>query len=118
MAKLMIEIYGGLDAKTCEGFLRFISSLASADGQRLCAWLDGQPSGPSGPARRRASRSASPAAKKAKQTPAISGRKNIGLSASAALQSSLESRLRTRLSTDGSTEFALTWKTKATPSGR
>jgi len=39
-------------------------------------------------------------------------------SRSAALQSSLESRLREQLATGGSTLFALTWRRKATPSGR
>lgn len=39
-------------------------------------------------------------------------------SRSAALQSCLESRLRARLDSAGSTLYALTWKERATPSGR
>ena len=49
---------------------------------------------------------------------AIFGQRGIASSASAALQSSLVSRLKQRLDTAGSTLFAMTWKQKATPSGR
>ena len=49
---------------------------------------------------------------------AIFGQRGVASSASAALQSSLVSRLKQRLDTAGSTLFAMTWKQKATPSGR
>lgn len=50
-------------------------------------------------------------------TTATSGQHGFTSSASAALQSSLASRLRARLASRGSILFALTWKTRATPSG-
>jgi hypothetical protein len=46
------------------------------------------------------------------------GRRGIGSSASAALQSSLESRLRARTQSLGSTLYKMTWKPWVTPSGR
>lgn len=71
-----------------------------------------------GPALAPASPSAPPANSKASKTIATYGRIGLGSSASAPLQRSLESRLRARLDLDGSIEFALTWKAKATPLGR
>ena len=50
--------------------------------------------------------------------PAIFGQRGFASSASADLTQSLVSRLKARLPTDGSTLFAMTWKEKATPSGR
>jgi hypothetical protein len=47
-----------------------------------------------------------------------SGRTGITSSASVALQSSLESKLRQRTASVGSTLYQLTWKPRATPSGR
>jgi hypothetical protein len=71
-----------------------------------------------GPAPAPASPSRPPASGKATATNVTCGRSGSSLSASAALQRSLENRLRVRLDTDGSMEYALTWKAKATPSGR
>ncbi len=51
-------------------------------------------------------------------TSATSGPNGSGSYASACLQSSLASRLRARLDSRGSTLFRLTWKERATPSGR
>jgi hypothetical protein len=47
-----------------------------------------------------------------------SGRTGITSSASASLQSSLESKLRVKTASVGSTLYQLTWKPRATPSGR
>lgn len=47
-----------------------------------------------------------------------SGRTGITSSASASLQSSLESKLRAKTASVGSTLYQLTWKPRATPSGR
>lgn len=46
------------------------------------------------------------------------GRTSTGLSASAALQSSLENRLRAKTASLGSTLYKLTWKERVTPAGR
>lgn len=46
------------------------------------------------------------------------GRTSTGSSSSAALQSSLASRLRAKTASLGSTLYKLTWKERATPSGR
>lgn len=51
-------------------------------------------------------------------TSGISGRTSITSSESAALTSSLESRLRAKTDWLGSTLYTLTWKERATPSGR
>jgi len=51
-------------------------------------------------------------------TSVTSGPSSIGSSASAALQSCLENRLRARTASLGSTLYSLTWKHRATPSGR
>jgi hypothetical protein len=51
-------------------------------------------------------------------TSGISGLTSTGSLASAALQSSLASRLQARTASLGSTLYKLTWKERATPSGR
>lgn len=51
-------------------------------------------------------------------TSGISGPRGFTSSASAALSRSMESRLRARTASLGSTLFTLTWKQRATPSGR
>ena len=61
--------------------------------------------------------SVSPGANAAQATSGTYGRKCVGLSLSAALQSSLESRLQARADVTGSPEYALTWKHWAMPSG-
>ena len=49
---------------------------------------------------------------------AIFGQRGFGSSASAALSLSLVNKLRVRMASHGSTLFRLTWKERATPSGR
>ena len=68
---------------------------------------------------------AAPASPSRRQAPKLGatiratfGRRGFSSSASADLTQSLVSRLKARLVTDGSTLFAMTWKEKATPSGR
>ena len=95
-----------------------ISSQASASGPTPCGLQDGQTTDLSGQAPAPASRSAPRARAKGSMTSAISGPSSIGSSPSAALQSSLESRLRARTASAGSTLYSLTWKHRATPSGR
>lgn len=99
----------------CDGciFLR-----ASGDGTMPCALQDGQTTEKSGPAPAHAKVSPARAKAKASTTPGISGPRCSGSSASAALASFLENRLRRLLDTDGSMEYSLTWKGKATPAGR
>lgn len=92
---------------------------ASASGATRFGSRAFQMSFPFGPEAVRVSRSRSPAsAALAKTTSATSGPSGSGSSASAALQSSLESRLRAAMGSTGSTLFALTWRERATPSGR
>jgi hypothetical protein len=66
----------------------------------------------------RASLSAAQVAEAGLMMSGTSGRTGITSSASASLQSSLESRLRQRTASVGSTLYQLTWKPRATPSGR
>ena len=104
--------------KTSGGTRNVTSSPASASGPTPCASPDGPTTEKSGPAPARASRSAPPDSAAASMTPAIYGPTSSASLASAALQSSLESRLRARTASVGSTLYTLTWKTRATPSGR
>jgi hypothetical protein len=106
------------DLPTCEGSSSVISSPASAAGVTPCDSLGGLTSEPSGPGAVRVSRSRVPAPKLAGTIRATFGLRGSSSSASAALSSSLVNRLKARLPTDGSTVFAMTWKQKATPSGR
>ena len=94
------------------------SSPESADGTSPCDWLTGQPSDSSGLAAVLANRSASQDAVPESLTSATCGPRGSVSSASAALASSLVSRLKQQSATAGSTLFKLTWKKKATPSGR
>jgi hypothetical protein len=66
----------------------------------------------------RASLSAAQVAEAGLMMSGTSGRTGTTSSASASLQSSLESRLRQRTASVGSTLYQLTWKPRATPSGR
>lgn len=84
---------------------------------RSSSWA-GQMSFPFGRGAVPASHSASPDVEAGPATSATSGLHGSGSSASAALRSSLASRLRALLDSRGSTLFRLTWKEKATPSGR
>jgi hypothetical protein len=73
---------------------------------------------PSGPALVRASLSARQAKAAGLMTSGTYGPPSTGSSASVDLTSSLGSRLKAQLQGCGSTLFRLTWKEKATPSGR
>ncbi len=95
-----------------------ISSPVSVGGATPCASPDGLTTGPSGPVPVHASLSARQAKAMGLTTSGTYGRTGSGSSRSAALASFLASRLNARLSTAGSTLFNLTWKEKATPSGR
>lgn len=66
----------------------------------------------------RASLSAAQVAEAGLMMSGTSGRTGITSSASASLQSSLESKLRQKTASVGSTLYQLTWKPRATPSGR
>ena len=90
----------------------------SASGPTPSVSPDGPTTGPSGPAPVPASPSAPPEREQGLPTTGTSGLSSTASSQSAALQSSLESRLRARTASSGSTLYALTWKDRATPSGR
>lgn len=107
-----------LSLTTFQPSLEPTSSPASADGALPSNSPDGQTTCQCGPGPAPASRSRPRARKQASPTTGISGQHGSASSASAALQSSLESRLRQDLHSTGSTLFALTWREKATPSGR
>ena len=94
------------------------SSPASESGPTPCAAPDGQTIDLFGPAPVRANRSAPPAKASGIKTSATYGRHGRGSSASADLSASLANRLQAATALLGSTLFALTWKTRATPSGR
>lgn len=86
-------------------------------GNSPCSSPDGPATESVGPVPARANRTRRRASAKATPTPATCGPCSPGSSASAALQQSLESRLRALFGSGGSTEYAQTWKRKATPSG-
>lgn len=94
-----------------------ISLLASAAGPTPAVLPDGPTSAPSGPARARASRSASRDGAAAPATHGICGPTSFASSVPPGPLSSWESRLRARLATVGSTEFSLIWRAKTTPAG-
>jgi hypothetical protein len=94
------------------------SSPESASGPTPSVSQDGPTTGPSGLARALVSPSAPPEKEPDLPMSATSGPSSTGSSASAVLQSSLESRLRARTASLGSTLYSLTWKHRATPSGR
>jgi len=93
-------------------------SPASESGATPSASLAGPTTDPSGPEAVLASPSPLPESAEGSTTSATSGPRGSVSSASAALQSSLESRLRARTASLGSTLYTLTWKVRATPSGR
>lgn len=94
-----------------------ISSPASEGGPMPPAPPDGPTTEKSGPARRRASRSRSPAKAKPRLTIGICGPTCFDSSVPDGPLSLWESRLRRRLARIGSTESALTWKASVTPAG-
>ena len=79
---------------------------------------DGPTTGPSGQAHRLGSLSAQQAKDLGLLTSGTYGRRSSISSMSAALTRSLESRLRARTRSLGSTMYGMTWKERATPSGR
>ncbi len=97
---------------------RRISSPGSGRGRTLSVSPDGRTIYLSGPVAAPVRDGAMPAAKKASTTSATSGQSGSGSSASAALARSLANRLQASLHSLGSTLFRLTWKERATPSGR
>ncbi len=103
---------------TSEATGNAISSPGSECGATRCAVPDGKTIEKSGPALAPASLSPRQAEVLGSLTSGTYGRTSTILSASAALQSLLESRLRARMGLDGSTLYRLTWKARATPSGR
>ena len=98
--------------------LNATSSQGSAAGATRCGLPVGPTTAPCGPDPALASLSARQAEEQGRLTSGISGRTGTISSASADLQSSLASRLRARTALGGSTLYALTWKDRATPSGR
>ena len=94
------------------------SSPASESGVTLSDKPDGPTIGPSGQGVVRASLSARQAKEAGLMTSDTSGRRGIGLLASDALAWSLVSKLRVETDLLGSTLYELTWKQRATPSGR
>lgn len=95
-----------------------IFSPESACGAMPCGRPDGPTHGVFGPDRAPASHLAQQGKGSERQTLVTSGLSGPLSSGSADLQSCLVSRLRMRFVTDGSTLFAMTWKTWVTPSGR
>jgi hypothetical protein len=103
---------------TFEDIHNVTSSPESADGATRSDSLAGPTTPPAGLEAALVRASRRPEKVRALMTLATSGHYGAASSESAALQSSLESRLRLRSATAGSTLWRLTWKDKATPSGR
>ena len=103
---------------TSEDTPKSTSLPALADGALQPGSQDGRTTDLSGPAPALASPSAEQDAAQGPLTPDTSGPRCIGSSESAALQSWLANRLQAGLDLSGSTEYALTWKTRVTPAGR
>src|SRR5581483_7824610 len=114
----MSEVFPTYNLTTCEATPSVISLQVLRDGLSLCNSPDGPQIDLFGPALVPASPTAQPESVKATPTSATCGLSSSVSSASAALQQSLENRLRRQLSLDGSIEYSLTWKVKATPAGR
>src|SRR5690606_7038921 len=94
------------------------SSPESADGRSRPVSQDGPMTASFGPARRRASRSASRESGEARTMSGICGPTCFDSPVPDGPLFSWESRLRQRLARIGSTECLLTWKASATPAGR
>jgi len=118
MEPLTQEASPTYDPPTSTGLTSATSSPGSGDGPSPSGSQDGQTHAQCGLGVAPASPSPSPESRAERPTSAISGQFGKGSSASAGLQSSLASRLRLRSATAGSTLWRLTWKDKATPSGR
>ncbi len=103
---------------TSEATTNAISSPGSASGLTPCGAQAGPIASQSGQVPARASLSARQAKAQGLLTSGISGQLGTISSKSAALQSSLASRLQAKTALVGSTLYNLTWKHRATPSGR
>src|SRR5690554_2247504 len=97
---------------------RSISTQASASGATRSEPPGGPTTGPSGPSANPVSLSARQAKEAGLLTSGTYDPQPTISSASAALQSALASRLRARTALVGSILYKLTWKERATPSGR
>lgn len=118
MAKSMNGQSRLFDLTTSEGSVSATSSPASVDGVTRSDSPAGLTIKACGPEVARANRSAQRVKAIAPTIRATFGQSGFASSASADLTSSLVNRLKQRLPTGGSTVFAMTWKQKATPSGR
>jgi hypothetical protein len=114
----MSDQFSMFDLPTWPGLRNAISSQASADGPTHCGLPDGPMIGQSGRDRALVSRLALQGRGKHLTTKDTFGQFGPASSASAALQSSLANKLQASLGCNGSTLYRLTWKQKATPSGR
>jgi hypothetical protein len=114
----MSETLETLPPETFEGLPSAISSRGLESGATPCALPVGPTTDLFGPAPVRANLSARQAQAQGLLMSGTSGPLGTISSASAALQSSLGSRLQARMPYDGLTLFRLTWKERATPSGR
>lgn len=94
------------------------SSPESADGISPSSSRDGRKTNPSGTGRAPASLSPRQAREAGLLTSGTSGPPSTTSSGSVALQSSLESRLPHLMASSGVTLYRMTWKWRATPSGR
>lgn len=106
------------DLTTCATTRSATFSPASAAGRLPCDALDGMTLDQSGPAPAHANLSARQAREKGLLTSGTYGRTSSTSSSSVALQQSLASRLQALAASCGSTLYRLTWKQRATPSGR
>ena len=106
------------DPTTCGDTHNAISSPVSESGLTHYASPDGQMTGPSGPAPVPANLSARQAKAAGFLTSGTYGLLGSGSSGNAVPPRFLESRLRARTDLAGSTLYRLTWKDRATPSGR
>ena len=106
------------DLMNCESSPNATSSQASGSGPTPCDPQAGPMTVLFGQEAARASLSARQVQEAGLMTSGTSGRTGTISSASAALQSSLASRLQARTASVGSTLYTLTWKQRATPSGR
>ena len=104
--------------KTSQDTPELDSSPESADGISPSSSRDGQKTNPSGMGRAPASLSPRQAREAGLLTSGTSGPPSTTSSGSVALQSSLESRLPHLMASGGATLYRMTWKWRATPSGR
>lgn len=107
-----------LPLMNCESSPSAIFSQASGSGPTPCDPQAGPTTVLFGQEAARASLSARQVQEAGLMTSGTSGLIGTTSSASAALQSSLASRLQARTASAGSTLYTLTWKQRATPSGR